>query len=80
MQCEEEEEPLAVDAFHKRNPQRHKEVEPDEEDEEVKLVLRIAEKEQGSEGEGRWNADVVKPAVVQEEEERPDEIRDDDSA
>ena len=78
LQREEEQKPFAVDMLYYGNPKRHEEVEPNEDYEEVKLVLGIAEENEGRERERLWKADAIKPAVMQEVEERPDEIRQDD--
>ena len=78
LKLEKEQKPLAVDMLYYGNPKRHEEVEPNEDYEEVKLVLGIAEENEGRERERRWKADTIKPAVMQEVEERPDEIRQDD--
>ena len=60
-------------------PERHQEVEPDQNDHEVELILCIAEKEDARNGQNRRKSDPVVPCVVKKIKERPNEVGNDDS-
>ena len=55
-------------------PERHEEVEPDEDDHEVELIFRIPKEEYPRNGEQRRYAHTVMPRIVEDVKERPHEI------
>ena len=59
-------------------PERHQEVKPDQDHHEVELVLRIPEKENPRQREERREADTIGVRIVDQIEERPHEVGDDD--
>lgn len=58
------------------DPDRHGQVEPDQDDQEVELVFRIAEEQDGQEVQRVRKAHLVEDPVVEQVKERPDEIGD----
>ena len=63
-------------AAHEGNPERHEQVEPEQDDEEIELVFRTAEEEQPTEVERRRQPGTVEQSVMDDVEQRPDEIGD----
>ena len=57
-------------------PERHQQIEPNQDHHEVELVLRISEEEDPRQCNERWKADSVCICVVQKIEERPHEVGD----
>lgn len=78
LRDEEQDQADFARAPHDGNPERHEQVEPDQDHEEVKLVFRRAEEQDAYKVQRVGEADAVEQAIVQQVEGGPDEVRDED--
>lgn len=76
LQDHQPREAFWADALYPVDPERHEQVEPQEDHEEVELVFRRAEEQQPAEPHGVRETRVVEDTVVQDVEDRPHEVGD----